>query len=175
MPNSNTSKYTSPVRLLSFRDEGANMFADLVNKIACRTYAVLCFFYGVFGIACGAIGIHWAVNGIPPSVAAEMTATISMPAVVQFLPWLSGGFVVFGVVFITLGVFAWLRYISAMIVGCAFWTLSLGRSMIHDTGALDTDGFAVVNGIAFVSLTIVAAITARRRRSAPQQPPSPSA
>ena len=143
-----------------------------MNKIACRTYAVICFFYGVFGIGCGAVGFHWTVNGIPPPVAENIAKTISMPAVVQFLPWLSAGFVIFGIVFITLGVFAWLRYISVMIVGCVFWILLFGRSMIHNSGALDTDGFAVVNGVIFVSLTVVAAIAARRSRSAPRQAPS---
>ena len=140
-----------------------------MNKIACRTYAGICFFYGVFGIGCGAIGFQWTVNGIPPPVAENMAKTISMPAAVQFLPWLSAGFLIFGIVFISLGVFAWLRYISVMIVGCVFWILLFGRSMIHNSGALDTDGFAVINGVIFVSLTAVAAIAARRSRSAPRQ------
>ena len=146
-----------------------------MNKIACRTYAGICLFYGVFGIGCGAIIFQWTVNGIPPPVAENMTKTISMPAAVQFLPWLSAGFLIFGIVFITLGVFAWLRYISVMIVGCVFWILLFGRSMIHHNGALDTDGFAVINGVIFVSLTVVAAIAARRSRSAPRQAPSSSA
>jgi len=148
---------------------------SVMNKIACRTYAVICFFYGVFGIGCGAIGFHWTVNGIPPPVAANIAKTISMPAAVQFLPWLSAGFLVFGIVFISLGVFAWFRYISVMIVGCVLWFLPLGRSLINNSGALDADGFAVTNGLIFLLLTVVAAIAARRSRSAPQPAPSPPA
>jgi hypothetical protein len=141
-----------------------------MNKIACRTYAVLCFFYGVFCMGLGAMGFHWAINGVPPAVAQKMATTISisMPAMLQFLFWLSAGFLVVGIIFIILGVLAWLRYVSVMVIGCVFWMLFSGRSMIN-AGASDIDGFAVINGIAFVSLTIIAAIAAWRSRSAPQQ------
>src|SRR4051812_6922316 len=143
-----------------------------MNKIACRTYAVLCFFYGVFCIACGAVGFYWALNGIPPSIAAELESAITLPIVVRFLPWLSAGFLVCAIIFITVGVFAWLRYVSVMIVGCVLWFLTFGHSMIPRTGASDgSDAFALINGIAFVVLTCVAAIAVRRPRSPQQQLP----
>jgi hypothetical protein len=144
-----------------------------INQLACRTYAGLCFFYGSIGIGGGAIGFLWAVYGIPPSVAAQIPTKLSAREVAQFLPLLGAAFLVFGIVFAALGVLAWRRYISAMIVGCLFWIVLCGRSMIH--GTLGADKFAVINGIIFVTLTVIAAIAAWRARSAPQQAPSPAA
>jgi hypothetical protein len=133
-----------------------------MGTFAFRTYAIICFFYGVFGIACGAVALYWAIYGIPQSVLTDLPASIHASELARaFSPWLGGGFLVFGIICIAVGVFAYSRYISAMIVGCLFWILLTGRHVMM--GGLNNNKFALVNALVFVLLTIMAAIAARRR------------
>jgi hypothetical protein len=136
-----------------------------MGTFACRAYAIICFFYGIFGLACGAVAVYWAVFGMPPSVVAELPTSLSMPESARYWPWLGGGFLIFGTVFVAVGVFAYSRYISALIVGCLIWMFPLARSVI--LGGSSINKFGLINLLAFVLLTIIAVIAVRRSRFLP--------
>ncbi len=137
------------------------MFADLVNKIACRIFAIFFFFLGVFSVLCGAVGLYWTFGGVPPDIAAEMTKAIEAALPPNFLALLSGGFIVLGFVFIALGVFAWSRHIWALIVGSGISVLTAGGS------SGDADATPAIVAAVLVLLTIVAALASWRSRAKP--------
>jgi hypothetical protein len=141
--------------------------------LACRTYAVICFFYGVVMTGGGSVFLYWAVFGMPPLVAGVPTSIAIPESERSYLPWVGGQFLIVGPIFIAVGLFAYSRYISAMIVGCLIWMYLLvtpgdsllpafrtWRALLH--GDID---FYVIQFLAFVLLTAIGAIAARRSRS----------
>src|SRR5215207_1243684 len=139
------------------------MFAELVSKVACRIVAIFNFFLGVFSVLCGSLGLYWTFGGMPPDVAADIEKTIGTALPANFLGLLSGGFIVLGLIFIALGVFAWLRHIWAMVV-----TSVIAIAMAGGTAAGERDTVGITIAIVVVVLTIVGVLAAWRLRSAPQ-------
>jgi hypothetical protein len=138
--------------------------------LACRTYAIICFFWGVLMTGGGCIELYWTIFGVPPLVAGVATSI----GIRQPEPWIGVQFLIFGPIFIAIGLFAYSRNISAMIVGCLILMYLLvtppdsmlppfrtSRDLIHG----DIDPFLVIQFLAFVLLTAIAAIAARRSRS----------
>jgi hypothetical protein len=62
-----------------------------------------------------------AVFGMPPLVAGVPISIAISESERSYLPWIGGECLILGPVFIALGLFAYSRYISAMIVGCLIW------------------------------------------------------
>jgi hypothetical protein len=146
-----------------------------MGLLACRTYAIVCFFYGVSMIVSGFVFLYWGVFGIPPLVA-RLSAIIPITESERsYVPWLGGECLILGPVFIALGVFAYSRYISAMIVGCLIW-MYMGSGFPPSFRLWETHWADVIHGdidyfviqlVAFVLLTVIAAIALRRSRSLP--------
>ena len=124
-----------------------------MNKIACRTYAVLCLLYSAIFITVGAVAASYIVNGVPPWLAARLVTLVSMPQIIKALPSICAAAAFLAFIFIWIGVFAWKQRISAMIVGCVFFVfLAFGTNAEIGT---------TINAVTFVLLTVVAAISAR--------------
>jgi hypothetical protein len=145
-----------------------------MDKLACRTFGIIWFLYGTFRLVASAFLLFWA----------EFLDSFEPPP--NWQPVLPGTFLIvvpFATIVIAVGVYAYLRRISAMMVGCLVWMFPVAAVVMYDQLPVNKQTFWLFNEftdlfshiwvfwlwlttvIANVSLTAIAAAARHRSRS----------
>jgi hypothetical protein len=150
----------------------ATMSALTINKIACRVNGTLFALLGVRSLFFGGLLTYISLFGLPDRLAdytpfSRMLASVIGGSVTLFRAWAStpeGNVWGVGVIFlvaaaipIAIGVYSWLRYLWAMIIGTLLWLVFYFPGPLFFPGKTWRFGaFEIIGTLVIVLLTIVA-------------------
>jgi hypothetical protein len=137
------------------------MSARIVNKIACRTYAILFGVVGVLVVIGGAGLLYLGIAGFPPTVAPETLAKIDMDAFKKFAPAAGAFSLIVGLVVAALGILAWFRFVSAIAGLFVLWAVLCAGDFTNPGGSLGGHVFWGITTI-LLAVGLIAAIMTRR-------------
>jgi hypothetical protein len=109
-----------------------------MDKLACRTYAIIWFLYGALCLVFSAYLLFWA--GFIDSFEAPPS----------WQPVLPGTFLIvvpFTTIVIAVGVFAYFRYLLAMIVGYLVWMFPIAAVVLYDQLPFNKQTYWLVNQV----------------------------
>ncbi len=137
------------------------MSARILNKIACRTYAILFSIVGVLIIIGGAGLLYLGIAGFPSTVPSETLARIDMEEFKKFAPVAGAFSLIIGLVVAGLGILAWFRFVSAIAGLFVLWAVLCAGDFTNPGGSLGGHIFWGITTI-LLALGLIAAVITRR-------------